>query len=430
MGYRFLSASVATCFAAVPVLAACGMPSWTFYAAGGIGLLSAALLIRGIVLPLRTVSTGMDLLSGQDFGSRLAKVGERNADKMVRLYNTMISRLHEERLRNLEQDNLLSLIVEASPMGIAMLDYDGLMSMANESFLRICGIADLEMIKGKRIGELSAPLTLRMADIPVGERRVIRVGGVNMYRCYHLSVMQKGFPREFYLIESLTDEVMQAERQAYGKVIRTISHEVNNTMTGVRSLLQMLLENPSTDDERELIESCETRCDSMCSFITGYADVVRLPDPVMMRADLNAVIESLLPFLRSLAGDMIRVGFEAHEVPVYADIDSSLVEQVIVNVVKNAAESIEREDGVITISTAMEGRQAVLSISNNGTPIESGVAEQLFNPFFTTKRDGKGIGLTLSAEILNRHSAVYSLTSAEETDGWQTTFTIRFRPID
>lgn len=427
MGYKFLQASLFICFASIIVLALYAMPAWTFYIAGGIGLALVLLISRSIILPLRSVSTGIDLLNGQDFNSRLAKVNEPNADKIVRLFNTVIGRLHEEQLHNLEQENLLSLIVEASPMGIAMLDYDGLLTMANNSFLKICGFNDIENIKGKHPRELPSVITRHMAGMSVGERRIIRIDGANMYRCWYLSVMQKGFPRGFYLIESLTEEIMQAERRAYGKVIRTISHEVNNTMTGVRSLLQMLSESSVAEDERELIESCDARCESMCSFITDYADVVRLPDPVMKREDLNSTIETMLPFLRRLAGEKADIIFTPRERELVVEMDSSLIEQVIVNIVKNAVESIDRPDGHIEIKTARENGLAVLSISNNGRPIDETVSEQMFNPFFTTKRDGKGIGLTLSSEILNRHDAVYSLRSEETSEGWQTTFRIRFQ---
>lgn len=258
---------------------------------------------------MRRTAIGMDLLASQDFGSRLVTVSEPNADRMVRLFNTMIDRLHDERLRNMEQDNFLSLLIDASPMGVAMLDFDGRISMTNSAFLKIMGLSSIEMAQGKDIRELDTPLTSALIELPQGDNRVIRHGGVDMYRCWHLSVVQKGFPRRFYLIESMTEEIMKAERHAYGKVIRTISHEVNNTMAGVRSLLQMLCDTASDPEERDLMESCDARCSSMCSFISGYADVVRLPDPVIRQENLNSVVADMLPFLRKLTDDTISIEF-------------------------------------------------------------------------------------------------------------------------
>ena len=290
MGYKFLSAGIAVCFAVSIATTLWGLPVWIPASICGLGLILTLLLVRGIVLPMRRTAIGMDLLASQDFGSRLVTVSEPNADRMVRLFNSMIERLHDERLRNMEQDNFLSLLIDASPMGVAMLDFDGRITMTNRAFLKIMGLSSIEMAQGKEIRNLDTPLTAALIELPQGENRVIRHGGVDMYRCWHLSVVQNGFPRRFYLIESLTEEIMKAERHAYGKVIRTISHEVNNTMAGVRSLLQMLCDTATDPDERDLMESCDARCSSMCSFISGYADVVRLPDPVMRDENLNSFV--------------------------------------------------------------------------------------------------------------------------------------------
>lgn len=226
---------------------------------------------------------------------------------------------------------------------------------------------------------------------------------------------------------------MKAERHAYGKVIRTISHEVNNTMAGVRSLLQMLCDTATDPDERDLMESCDARCSSMCSFISGYADVVRLPDPVMRDENLNSVVTDMLPFLRKLTDDTISIEFIPAESPARVSIDRSLIEQVIVNIVKNAIEGIaeKRSDkdsaktsGNISIKTFADRSGTRLEITNDGAQIAEHVATQLFNPFFTTKPTGRGIGLTLIAEILSRHSARYTLATDPATH--LTTFTISF----
>jgi nitrogen fixation/metabolism regulation signal transduction histidine kinase len=433
MGYKFLSAGIAVCFAVSIATTLWGLPVWIPASICGLGLILTLLLVRGIVLPMRRTAIGMDLLASQDFGSRLVTVSEPNADRMVRLFNSMIERLHDERLRNMEQDNFLSLLIDASPMGVAMLDFDGRITMTNRAFLKIMGLSSIEMAQGKEIRNLDTPLTAALIELPQGENRVIRHGGVDMYRCWHLSVVQNGFPRRFYLIESLTEEIMKAERHAYGKVIRTISHEVNNTMAGVRSLLQMLCDTATDPDERDLMESCDARCSSMCSFISGYADVVRLPDPVMRDENLNSVVTDMLPFLRKLTDDTISIEFIPAESPARVSIDRSLIEQVIVNIVKNAIEGIaeKRSDkdsaktsGNISIKTFADRSGTRLEITNDGAQIAEHVATQLFNPFFTTKPTGRGIGLTLIAEILSRHSARYTLATDPATH--LTTFTISF----
>ena len=189
MGYKFLSAGIAVCFAVSIATTLWGLPVWIPASICGLGLILTLLLVRGIVLPMRRTAIGMDLLASQDFGSRLVTVSEPNADRMVRLFNSMIERLHDERLRNMEQDNFLSLLIDASPMGVAMLDFDGRITMTNRAFLKIMGLSSIEMAQGKEIRNLDTPLTAALIELPQGENRVIRHGGVDMYRCWHLSVV-------------------------------------------------------------------------------------------------------------------------------------------------------------------------------------------------------------------------------------------------
>lgn len=411
---------------------------WIIFVALGISVLLLFFLFGSVLKPAQTVRHGMDLIAAQDFNNRLVKVGEPEADKIVNLFNTIIDKLRNERLHNMERESFLQLLIEASPMGVVMLDFDDKVSMVNPSFLKIAGIFSESDAVGKTISDLPSELAKRMGEIPLGVSEVIRRGDISRYRCYHLSFIQSGFPRHFFLLESLTEEVMKAERGAYEKVIRIISHEVNNTMGGVRSVLDTLHDLSDSDDIREVIESCDNRCDQMTRFISSYADVVRVPEPVKNETELNSMLEEMIPFLQGMTRQDISLEFEPCETNLLADIDLSLMQQVIVNIVKNAIESIisnpstysltnpstdiRANRGNVKIRTYKKNGRPVLEISNNGEPISESVSTQLFSPFFTTKKEGRGIGLTLISEILNRHGALYSLKT--DPDGL-TRFTIQ-----
>lgn len=384
------------------------------YISMGVESLLLLLLFTSVLKPAQTVRHGMDLIAAQDFNNRLVKVGEPETDRIVKLFNTMIDKLRNERLNNMERESFLQLLIEASPMGVVMLDFDGKISLVNQSFLKITGIQSEESVVGREIATLPSDLARRMGEVPLGVREVIRRGDVRCYRCYHLSFVQSGFQRHFYLLESLTEELMKAERGAYEKVIRIISHEVNNTMGGVKSVLDMLHDLTDSDEVAEVIESCDNRCDQMTRFISSYADVVRVPEPVKEANDLNSVVEDMVPFLHGMMPPGVKLDYASSDTPLMVAVDVALIQQVIVNIVKNAIESIptgsdpSREGHVGILTYKREGR-SVLEINNNGEPISDAVAAQLFSPFFTTKREGRGIGLTLINEILNRHGALYSL---------------------
>lgn len=386
---------------------------WMLYPVLGFGAIVMFLLFRSVIKPAQTVRQGLDLISAQDFNNRLVKVGEPEADRIVKLFNTMIDKLRNERLQNMENHNFMQLLVEASPMGVVMLDYDHNISLVNPSFLKITGITSDKNVLGLKIEDLPSALARRMARIPLGESREIRHGDIRRYRCYHLSFIQSGFQRQFFLIESLTEEVMKAERTAYEKVIRIISHEVNNTMGGMRSVLETLHDLTDNDDIKEVIESCDNRCDQMTRFISSYADVVRVPEPVKEHVDLNAMIHDMMRFLQGLSHEGIDLSFEPYHDSLPVSLDVSLMQQVLVNIVKNAVESIE-DKGRIVISTSLRNNHPVIEVSNNGQPLSEDVSAQLFSPFFTTKREGRGLGLTLISEILKRHGAAYSLQTGSD----------------
>ena len=412
------------CFMAIVVMAIAGnIPYWAWFIPTGVGIFATLIIFRGTYLPQSAVTRGMELIQSQDYNNRLVNVGEPSSDRIINLFNSLIDKLRAERLQNLEQESLLNLLIEASPMGVLMLDFDKRISMVNRSFLKIFGLSDLEEVAGKKLQELSHELVTSLMKVPLGKSQIIRKNNFKIYRIYHLNFLQEGFKREFYLLESLTDEIMKAEKAAYEKVIRTISHEVNNTMTGVRSVLEIIGENTNDTEIKKVVGSCDQRCENMGNFIREYAEVVKLPTPIIKPIDLQQEIELMLPFLQLLVPDKINLIFHHKPDSFIIDGDSVLLQQVMLNIVKNAIESIEGE-GFIKFNVYRENNRTALIISNNGSPIDRDMSEHLFTPFFTTKPNGKGIGLTLVREVLTNHGADYSLYTA--SDGI-TRFVIKFK---
>lgn len=422
MGSKFFFTILAVCIFAAAALLFFLEPAkvWWAYVPLAVALVVLFLLLRSVILPSSVAVRGVELISAQDLNNRLAPVGEHSADKIVKIFNSLIDKLREERLHNIEQDGFLRRLVEESPMGVMILNFDDKVSLVNNSMLRYLGMSCEEEALGHAFGDLPSDMAAKMAEVPLGESVILRRGDVRRYRCYHLSFIQTGFRRRFYLLESLTEEVMKAEKEAYEKVIRIISHEVNNTMGGVKSVLGMLHDSSDDNDVREVIQSCDDRCAMMCSFISAYADVVRVPEPVLSKVNLAEALTAMLPFLRNMAGNDIEISASFDE-KLTVDIDTTLIQQVVVNIVKNAVESIDGH-GHIYISARRDGRNVRLEIANDGQPITEEVAQKLFSPFFTTKKEGRGLGLTLIGEILRRHNAAFSLTTPDALTRFRISF--------
>ena len=387
---------------------------WKFYLVEGIVTFSLFYLIyfyRKVVKPLNSIAGGMDLLQAQDFSSRLAPVGQREADRIVSIFNRMMNQLKEERLHLREQNHFLDLLIRTSPMGVIILTLDERISMVNKAALAFLNEKTEEDLLDKTMDMLNGSLAEELTRLPKDTTTTIRLSDSHIYRCSHLSFIDRGFAHPFYLIESLTSEVMKAEKKAYEKVIRMIAHEVNNSVAGITSTLDTiddaLQTMDDTEDIREVMRVCVERSYSMSRFITNFADVVKIPEPQLEEVHLNDRVVACKIFMENLCQHRdIDLQLDLCEENPLVSMDTSLFEQVIINIIKNATESIDTHGKVIIRTSSAP---LMLEIGDTGKGISKEVESKLFSPFFSTKPNGQGIGLIFIREVLMKHGCTFSL---------------------
>ena len=387
---------------------------WRFYLIEGIITFSLVYLVyfyKKVIKPLNSIAGGMDLLQAQDFSSRLSPVGQREADRIVSIFNRMMNQLKEERLRLREQNHFLDLLISVSPMGVIILTLDEQISMVNKAALKFLDAGTEDDVLNKTMDKLTGTLAEELDRMPKDTTTTVRLSDSRIYRCSRLSFVDRGFAHPFYLIESLTSEVMKAEKKAYEKVIRMIAHEVNNSVAGITSTLDTvdnaLQTMEDTEDLREVMKVCIERSYSMSRFITNFADVVKIPEPQTEEVCLNDRVIACKRFMENVCQNRnISLRLELCEENPVVNIDTSLFEQVIINIIKNSAESIG-EAGEIIIRTSAS--PSMLEIGDTGQGISKDVEAKLFSPFFSTKPNGQGIGLIFIREVLMKHHCTFSL---------------------
>ena len=392
---------------------------WKFYLIEGIVTLSLFYLLyfyRKVVKPLNSIAGGMDLLQAQDFSSRLAPVGQREADRIVSIFNRMMNQLKEERLHLREQNHFLDLLISTSPMGVIILTLDEQISMANKAALEFLNENTEEDVLNKTMDQLRGNLAEELNRLPKETTTTIRLSDSHIYRCSHLSFIDRGFAHPFYLIESLTSEVMKAEKKAYEKVIRMIAHEVNNSVAGITSTLDTiddaLQSMNDTEDIREVMKVCIERSYSMSRFITNFADVVKIPEPQLEEVHLNDRVVACKIFMENLCQNRdIELRLELCKENPMVSMDTALFEQVIINIIKNATESIDTHGKIIIRTSALP---AMLEIGDTGKGISKETETKLFSPFFSTKPNGQGIGLIFIREVLMKHGCTFSLRTYQD----------------
>lgn len=385
-----------------------------------ISIAASVKIYQNFMQPNEFVKSGIEAIKDKDFTIKFVLTGKGEVDTLIEVYNLMIDQLREERTKLNEQHFFLEKLIAASPISIVILDFDDKIESLNVKAQNQFKV-EKESLTGKKLTETDFPLLIELGNLQDGESRIIKTDGIVTFKVQRSHFMDKGFRRSFLMIEELTAEMLESEKKAYGKVIRMMAHEVNNTLGATDSILQTTrsyLNSEEFIDLNEALRIASERNMRLTKFMRNFADVVRLPMPALESVDINRLVKDVAVFMQSFAKEK-GVKFEVDSlIPLYLQIDSGQMEQVLVNVIKNAVESCE-SGNIVQLKLS----EKELAVRNNGKPISQEESNQLFNPFYSSKPNGQGIGLTLSREILTNHGFHFSLKTNE--DGW-TEFVILF----
>lgn len=412
-----------------------------FIAAEAVILLSAFFAWRlylQLIRPLRMLLQGADAIRDQDFNVKFLLTGQPEMDQLIGVYNDMMDHLREERTRQEEQHFFLEKMIQTSPTGIVVLDFDERIYSVNPRAISILGM-DAGLLKGRLIADFDLLLLREMAALGTGESGVVMRNGIECYKIQKSHFVDRGFARHFIMVEEMTEEILAAEKRAYGKVIRMMAHEVNNTIGPVNSIMEtvMLSHRRMTDTNGGIADTAGEIADkdseipaalrvaiqrnvNLNYFMRNFADLVRLPAPNKQAVMMDQLVGQVVSLMRRGAPAGKEIIFEGQGQDWVEMIDEQQMEQVLINIIKNALEAIAGS-GQVWVCLDPAARRLV--VRDNGVGIDPSVEGKLFSPFFSTKRQGQGIGLTLIREVLMGHGFAFSLS----TNGQGiTAFEVRF----
>jgi len=400
---------------------------WLFIASELVILFSlylSYLLYSALIKPIDLMQSGTDAIAEKDFSVKYLKTGSKEVDKLVEVFNTMIDNLRQERVMMAEQSYFLQNLLEVSPLATVILDMDGKLASVNPSAKNMLGI-DRDY-QNKSLADYESGLITEIAKVETNEPTMITTNGVDRYKCQISEVVHQGFKRRFILIDDLSTEMLESEKAAFGRIIRMMAHEVNNSMGAVNSILDTVVEfgfadDKNTDLKDSLIIAME-RNKGLAKFVDNYASILRLPAPHKQSVDLCNLLRKTSQLFYPIAKENdISIGYDLPSTPVMAQIDPVMIEQAITNMIKNALESVV-SDGDISISCTASPPS--FSITDDGPGITAETEAMLFTPFFSTKPTGQGVGLMLIREILVSHEAEFSLRTDSQSK--LTTFSVTF----
>jgi len=385
-----------------------------------ISLVAFTLLIRKILAPFQYVDLFSEVLNEQEFTTRFSHTGNRELDNLMSMFNQMLNQLYEERLKLGDRKGMLQQLLDSIPSAILIFDYSNTISQLNPTAEKLLQVNE-DKVKGFKLEALTHPIAKDLSLLELGKSKLINDTQGNRFRCQKNRFKDRGFDRSFIIVQELTTELKASEKQAYEKVIRLMSHEVNNTMAATSSMLKSCLhysKDINPDERSDFVDAIQLaieRTQNLNQFMQDYAQVVRLPEPSLESCNLYHLLLSMEKLFEEQF-KKANISFELPNIqPEQTSIqaDKNQLEQVIINIIKNALEAIG-DNGNIRSQIVSNEDSIKLRILDSGPGISQAEHKNIFTPFYTTKSDGQGIGLMLVREILEAHKFPFRLYNHEE----------------
>ena len=323
-------------------------------------------------------------------------------------FNRILAGFQDARAERDIQAGYLETVVKHVPVPFIAARADGTLSLVNNPARRLTGLPALRRFE--QLAELDPQLPGMMQNIEPGSQQLLQTRIRDIPAELRVSVSEirmAGETERLYSIENLSGELTARESSAWRNLIRVLTHEIMNTLTPVTSLAQTtatMIDKPdATDDIREAVTTIARRSEGLMNFVSRYRELLQVPQP---DSEAIRVTDALASVTRLMASELKGVSLDVDVVPesleVYAD--RQLLDQVLVNLVKNAVDAMRDADSpALRLSGKMDFGRVILRVRDNGPGIPEETMDQIFIPFFTTKRDGSGIGLSLSRQIMTAH---------------------------
>jgi nitrogen fixation/metabolism regulation signal transduction histidine kinase len=368
-----------------------------------------------VVFPLRTLSNLLAALQEGDFSVRARGAGIDDAlGEVMQQVNAMSGTLREQRLGALEATTLLRKVMEEIEVAIFAFDSQQLLRLVNRAGEKLLA-KPAERLMGRSAEELD------LAECLGGEpARILQTtfpSGPGRWGMRRSMFRDHGLPMQLLVIGDLTRPLREEELQAWQRLVRVLGHELNNSLTPIKSIagsLESLVSRDSLpadwqEDMRRGLAVISSRSESLSRFIGAYARLAKLPRPTLAPLDVAPWVERVVGLETRLHVD-VQPG---PEVVIHGDADQ--LEQVLINLLRNAADAALETGGGVRVGWRKNATYIEVKIEDDGPGLSN--ISNLFVPFFTTKPGGSGIGLVLSRQIAEAHGGALTLENRRTGSG-------------
>lgn len=388
---------------------------------GGITLLYChAKIHQKSAFQFRSLSNLLDAMIQGDYSLRARpSQGDTALNELVDSINSLATRLSKQQIESVESQLLLRTVIAHIDVAIIALNADNQLVLINPTARRLLQLTD-DKHPSPALAQFSQ--LSQLGQLTSGQSKVMPLTfGTNQgkFNVHMEAFREAGKQQKLLFVTDVSTMLRSEERNAWQSLVRVISHEINNSLSPISSISQTLKRFLTRQQDiethrQDLLEGLtiiSQRTNNLRDFVNSYKQIARLPAPQKQSTSILSLVNKIIPL------------FQDKQVKVASIVDSNLLidpvqfEQVLINLLKNAVESLQnsQQPGEVVISWQQTETLFRLTISDEGTGISN--PDNLFVPFYTTKKQGSGIGLVLCRQILEVHGGQLNLTNRSDRSG-------------
>jgi nitrogen fixation/metabolism regulation signal transduction histidine kinase len=358
-------------------------------------------------------------------------------DELNKAFNDVIRDFQQVRSEKEEHFHYLQSIVQNIDVSIIAYTKDGEVEMVNKAAKKLFQINSLKNVH--TLETLSKELVDTLINIKAGQNALVKVqdeDDILQLAVYATELKIKTKQITLATIKNIQNVLEEQETEAWQKLIRVLTHEIMNSITPIASIsstIEMMLkqseeamDKESIDEMQQAIQTINRRSTGLLHFVNTYRNLTKIPKPIFKIASIKSLLKNI-ELLMEEEMEKKNITFSISVMPenIEISLDEQLIEQVLINLLKNAIHAVEgRPSPAIEVKAFFNKRGRVtIQVIDNGVGILKEVIDKIFIPFFTTKPTGSGIGLSLSKQIIRLHNGSITASSEPEIG---TTFTITF----
>ncbi len=420
-----------------------GRPNMLFAAALTLVIIIAQLveIFRFVSQTNRKLTRFLESVRYSDFISGFTsdnKLGKSFKDLNL-AFNEVLEAFRKARSEKEEHWQYLNSVVQQVRTGILSFDTDGNVQLINTNARRFMGITSIKNIK--ELVQINPRLYHAINSVAAGKSELYKAGNDLYLTIQSTELRIRGVDVRLVTLQNIQPELQKQELEAWQNLTRVLRHEIMNSITPISSLTSTLreildhdlqrvnnhfeLKEEGAEDLREGLTTIENRSKGLIKFIDAYREYTSLPKPKMSTVRLKDLLEKVAQLMKpELKKTRVDFHFACASEYLTIQADVEMIEQVLINLLKNAIEALaDTPDAKLTLTGRYEENAVLIEVSDNGPGIIREALEHIFVPFYTTKRTGSGIGLSLSRQIMQMHNGTLAVVSEPEV---RTVFTLRF----